>query len=129
MEILLTFLSAVDCAFSEAPKPFLEDFLLTDMNNQSIDDLRLHLPHCNIAAGTSTIAGHNRSYSTDFDLGYPLRQRSVSENTNLKTHKRYSGGDKYGHCFINLAREHERGALRGGVTSISVIIFINNAIF
>ena len=89
MEILLTFLSAVDFAFSEAPKPYIEDFLLPDMNNQSMDDIRLHLPQCVAGSANPTMSGHNRSYSTDFELGYPLRQRSSSDSPALiKHHKR-----------------------------------------
>eukprot|EP00794_Sanderia_malayensis_P007422 gene7422-8242_t len=90
MEILLTILSAVDGAFSEAPKPYLEDFLLSKMSNQvSMDDLRLHMPHYKLS-DSSAMTGHSRSYSTDFDLGYPLRHRSSVDNPNLKTHKRYT---------------------------------------
>ena len=88
MEILLTFLSAVQCAFAESPRPFLEDYLGHDIDNQSMDDLLYRLPGCHVADIGSTMAGHSRSYSTDFELGYPLRQRSVSEGEALKQHKR-----------------------------------------
>ena len=88
MEILLTFLSAVQSAFAEIPKPYLEDYIFNEMDNQSMDDLLLCLPSCNAAHMGSTLAGHSRSYSTDFELGYPLRQRSVSEGEVLKQHKR-----------------------------------------
>ena len=88
MEILLTFLAAVQCAFAEAPKPYLEDYLLNDMDNQSMDDLLLRLPSCTAAGIETTMTGHSRSFSTDFELGYPLRQRSISEGEILKQHKR-----------------------------------------
>ncbi len=88
MEILLTFLSAVDCAFSEPAKPFLEDYRMSDMSNQSTDDLRASLPNYTNFENTSGLAGHSRSLSTDFDLGYPIRQRSASDSQNLKSHKR-----------------------------------------
>ncbi|XP_065059033.1 protein furry homolog-like isoform X2 [Rhopilema esculentum] len=89
MEILLTFLSAVSCAFAEAPKPHFEDFLYSGMDNQSMDDLLLRLPGCR--AIDSAMTGHSRSYSTDFQLGYPLRQRSGSEGHLLtNNHKRYA---------------------------------------
>ena len=88
MEILLTFLSAVQCAFAEIPRPYIEDYLLHEIDNQSMDDLLYRLPSCNAVDGSSTIAGHSRSYSTDFELGYPHRQRSVSDGDALKQHKR-----------------------------------------
>lgn len=84
MEILLTFLAAVQSAFSETPKPYLEDYLLNEMDNHSMDDMLLRLPSCRDAPMT----GHSRSYSTDFELGYPLRQRSISEGEVLRQHKR-----------------------------------------
>ena len=89
MEIMLTFLSAVQCAFTEAPRPYLENYLLQhEIYNQSIDDSLYRLPSCNGTDVGATTSGHYRSYSTDFELGCPLRQRSVSEGEALKQHKR-----------------------------------------
>jgi len=91
MEIMLTFLSAVQCAFAEAPRPYLENYLLQhEIYNQSIDDSLYRLPNCNGADVGAATSGHYRSYSTDFELGCPLRQRSVSEGEALKQHKRYA---------------------------------------